>query len=316
MRVSVIICTHNPRREYLRRTLGGLEAQTLPKTDWELLLIDNRSDQPLTESVNLSWHPQSRIVREENLGLSSARARGITESRGDLLVFVDDDNVLDRDYLSHATRVADEWPQLGIWSGSSLPEFEVPPSPELQPFLYCLALREVTSPRVSDSWQRQEAEPHGAGLCIRRSAALAYRDFYLNSALQVGDRSGVSLMSGGDTEMAYYVCSLGLSMGVFPELKLTHLIPASRLTEDYIARISEGLETSSMLLFYKWGNTMPPSQYSPRELARFLKHFLLSRGLERKLALGRMRAARAVRKLIRAQPEAGEIASPLSLRQA
>ncbi len=68
MRVSVIICSHNPRREYLRRTLEALQAQTLSSTEWELLVIDNRSDPPLAASLELSWHPQSRVVREENLG--------------------------------------------------------------------------------------------------------------------------------------------------------------------------------------------------------------------------------------------------------
>jgi hypothetical protein len=45
-KISVAICTHNPRRSYLQQTLDGLRAQTLPTTEWELMLIDNRSDEP------------------------------------------------------------------------------------------------------------------------------------------------------------------------------------------------------------------------------------------------------------------------------
>ena len=41
--ISAIICTHNPRPDYLRRVLDALKAQTLPKEQWELLLIDNAS---------------------------------------------------------------------------------------------------------------------------------------------------------------------------------------------------------------------------------------------------------------------------------
>jgi len=37
--VSVIICTHNPRPDYLQRVLDALKAQTLPKENWELLLM-------------------------------------------------------------------------------------------------------------------------------------------------------------------------------------------------------------------------------------------------------------------------------------
>src|ERR1022692_4717847 len=99
MKFSVIICTHNPRPDYLRRTLDALKAQTLPKEQWELLLIDNASKEPLADTWDLSWHPQARHIREEALGLTRARLCGISQSKGELLVFVDDDNVLSADYL-------------------------------------------------------------------------------------------------------------------------------------------------------------------------------------------------------------------------
>ena len=47
MKISAIICTHNPRPHYLRRVLEALERQTLAKAEWELLLIDNASTKPL-----------------------------------------------------------------------------------------------------------------------------------------------------------------------------------------------------------------------------------------------------------------------------
>jgi hypothetical protein len=105
-------------------------------------------------------------------------------------------------------------------------------------------------------------------------------------------------------------------MGVFPELRLVHLIPSSRLSEDYIARIAEGLETSSMLLFYKWGEIMPPSPYTPVGLVRLAKHLLFSRGLHRKLALGRIRAARAVRRMIRTHDDGRVVPNVLATRDA
>src|SRR6266481_7107559 len=99
MRVSVIICAHNPRPDYLGRALEALKGQTLSKDQWELLLVDNASKENLAERFDLSWHPHARHIREDELGLTPARLRGITESIGKLLVFVDDDNVLSLDYL-------------------------------------------------------------------------------------------------------------------------------------------------------------------------------------------------------------------------
>src|ERR1700724_388037 len=102
LEISVIICTYNPRMDYLARVLSALQAQTLAREHWELLLIDNASNQPLRGRIDLSWHQHAKHVTEQKLGLTFARLRGIRESACELLVFVDDDNVLDPDYLEQA----------------------------------------------------------------------------------------------------------------------------------------------------------------------------------------------------------------------
>jgi glycosyltransferase involved in cell wall biosynthesis len=51
--LSVIICTHNPRKDYLERVLKALQEQTLPSESWELLLIDNASDNLLEKKIDL-----------------------------------------------------------------------------------------------------------------------------------------------------------------------------------------------------------------------------------------------------------------------
>ena len=107
---SVTICTRNPRLDYLSRVLTALRQQTLPMIEWELLLIDNASQNPLQNLVDLSWHPTARIVHESEPGLSPARLRAIAEAEGELIIFVDDDNVLDPSYLSESMRIALQFP--------------------------------------------------------------------------------------------------------------------------------------------------------------------------------------------------------------
>ena len=133
--ISVIVCTHNPREDYLRRVLEALRAQTLPAREWELLLVDNASEKPLANRFDLSWHPNARHVREDRVGKAHALLRGIAEFQGELLVIVDDDNVLRADYLQAALKISADYPWLGAWSGSCNPEFEVEPPAELRPWL-------------------------------------------------------------------------------------------------------------------------------------------------------------------------------------
>src|ERR1700757_4419573 len=106
--LSVIVCTHNPRLNYFPQCLDAIRCQSLAPNRWELVVVDNRSNGPVAERIDLSWCLAARVVREEKLGLTPARLRGIREATGELLVFVDDDNVLDLDFLETALRTAEE----------------------------------------------------------------------------------------------------------------------------------------------------------------------------------------------------------------
>jgi len=253
-RLSVIICTHNPRADYLDRCLTALKNQTLSTNAWELVVVDNRSDEPVAGRIDIGWHPAARLVREETLGLTPARLRGIEEAVGDVLVFVDDDNVLDADYLRLAMEVAQDKPFLGSWSGQSLPEFDAPAPAWMRRYWGNLALRQLDRDLWSNLPRMPDTMPCGAGLCARRDTALHYlqlnrcgkRSFQL-------DRTGKSLVSGGDQDLAACACDIGYGVGVIAALRLTHLIPAARLTVDYHTRLAEGIWFSAVILAFLRG---------------------------------------------------------------
>lgn len=247
--LSVIICSHNPRWDYFRRCLDGLRAQTLPVERWELLLVDNRSEELLAARVDFTWQRNARVLREETLGLTPARIRGIRESKGELLVFVDDDNVLDPDFLEVALRIAEERPFLASWSGQCNPAFEEPPPEWTRRYWGNIAIRQFDTDRWSNLPLLPDTIPCGAGLCVRRDVALRYVDLHDAGERRFqADRAGRSLLSGGDNDLAACACDLGFGLGLMASLKLTHLIPPERLTVEYLARLTEGIYFSSTLL--------------------------------------------------------------------
>ncbi len=247
--ISLIICTHNPRPNYLRRVLDALKTQTLAREQWELLLLDNASGERLADAWDLSWHPQSRHVREDEVGLTSARLRGIRESSGELLVFVDDDNVLANDFLSCALDIAQGNPFLGAWGGNVEAEFEEPPPQWLKSHYNILALRIVDHDYWANYYSDNRSMPFGAGLCIRRSVAVKYvKLIEARPESRNLDRKGPSLMSGGDVDLALSAHDLGLGTGMFQKLRVTHLIPKARMAPDYICRLLEAVEYSTHLL--------------------------------------------------------------------
>jgi glycosyltransferase involved in cell wall biosynthesis len=257
--ISVIVCTRNPRGDYLHRVLDALKAQTLPKSNWELLVVDNASNERLADSLQLSWHPRARHIREDNLGLTSARLRGITEACGELLVFVDDDNVLAQDFLENARALCSQRPDLGAFGAGSLePEFEVRPPSEILSRVRLLALRTVSSARWTKNTQEFGTIPWGAGLCVIRSVANSYRQSVENLDVTIPlDRKGEELFSGGDDLFSWIAASVGFDFGIFPELRVTHLIAADRLSRAYFLRLIKDHTYSNFVRHYLFDGIQP-----------------------------------------------------------
>lgn len=255
-RLSVIIPTYQPDAGRLQRTLRGLRAQTLPADAWECLLIDNASVPALELSDWRDAAPASlRLVREPVPGLAHARRAGLRAARGEIVVMVDDDNVLAPDYLAHALRLADEHPRLGAWGGRSVPEFEVPPEKWAEDFFDLLALRDlgpqpILAPAEMPPRQYPACAPIGAGMVLRRSAALAWLDAPDRG---LTDRRGGELTSGGDNDIVLTIFGAGWSVAYFPQLLLTHLIPAQRLQPAYLARLNRGIQKSWVQVLTRHG---------------------------------------------------------------
>ncbi|HEY0257034.1 MAG TPA: glycosyltransferase [Candidatus Methylacidiphilales bacterium] len=261
MIVSVIICTHNPRRDYLSRTLAALRLQTLPLDRWELVVVDNVSNPPLATTLDLSWHPQSRIVVESELGILPARVRGMKETQTPFILFVDDDNLLAPDYLETALAIADSHPFLGMWGGSITPEFEVPAPPWISGLEWLLACAEISRDRWSNIKFSSTTIPPTAGMCLRRPIADEFIRIVSKDPRRqaLGRRGKEGLTNCEDTDLAWIACDMGFGTGQFARLKMTHLIPNGRLREDYLFRLYEGTACSLMLLEAIHGR--PPKAY-------------------------------------------------------
>jgi glycosyltransferase involved in cell wall biosynthesis len=291
--LSVIVCTHNPRVDYLGRCLDALKVQTLPLENWELLIVDNASAPEKAPQANLSWHPKARLIFEGHLGLTAARLRGIRETKGEILVFVDDDNVLDSDFLEVAESVAETKLFLGSWSGQCRPEFETPPPEWTRQYWGNLVIREFDSDIWSNLPRLAESMPCGAGLCVRREAADHYLWLHKSGkrSFQL-DRKGDSLLSGGDNDLAACACDIGLGVGLIAALKLVHLIPSQRLSKHYLARLMEGVHFSSTLLDSARGIQVNPRGFTGRvaDVLRMTRQRKIHREMTKAAYRGRDRA--------------------------
>jgi len=96
--VSVVIPTRNCR-VLLSETIATLMAQTRP--DWELIVVDDGSTDDTRRFLEDQRDPRIRFVTLEwSVGPSAARNAGLAEARGDLIMFLDGDDLLRPDTLS------------------------------------------------------------------------------------------------------------------------------------------------------------------------------------------------------------------------
>jgi GT2 family glycosyltransferase len=91
MSISVIIPTRN-RPRAVESCLDALAAQTLPAGSFEVIVVDDGSEPPLTLDPK-RWAAKFhlKLLHQPNAGPAGARNRGVTEARGEFLAFTDDD---------------------------------------------------------------------------------------------------------------------------------------------------------------------------------------------------------------------------------
>ena len=256
MELSVILPAHNPDSARLRRTLLGLRQQTLPADRWETLLVNNASTSFPDAAFFAACAPSNlAIVVEPTLGLTAARMRGFATAGGGFAVLVDDDNVLAPDYLAQVLALFAAHPPVGALGGRSFPEFEREPPDWTREFFPLLALRDPgEAPLVSRGLRPPGAgrneypayAPIGAGMALRRAAWTAWLEARRGDAAALSDRRGGELTSSGDNDIVLCALRVGWEVAYFPQLTLTHLIPASRLQPEYLARLNRGIQKSWM----------------------------------------------------------------------
>ena len=94
--VSVVIPVYNDSVR-LKTCLQALEAQTYPKEVYEVIVVDNGSDESIEPVV--AEFPQARASYETHPGSYAARNKGVSISRGEVLAFTDLDDILAPDWI-------------------------------------------------------------------------------------------------------------------------------------------------------------------------------------------------------------------------
>jgi glycosyltransferase involved in cell wall biosynthesis len=238
MKVSVVICTWN-RAALLRRTLAEMCKLEIPAgVEWELLVVNNNcSDDTDEASAEFATTLPLRVLHESTPGKSYAANLAIREAHGDLILWTDDDVLVDPGWLSNYVEAASEWPEAAFFGGTIEPWFETTPPDWLERHFHrlesCYAIRRLgRETRVIRS--PEDGLPFGANMAVRRSV---HSEFIFNSRLGPSKDDQVR---GEETELLSRILKTGC-IGVWVgDAAVRHFIPRERLTEQFVVNWFSG----------------------------------------------------------------------------
>lgn len=242
---TLMTCTHN-HAGLLRLTIQKmLELDGLEEYVEEILVVDNASTDETAEVVR-AFSAQSPLVRyllEPQQGVTYAR-RHAAELSTPWLIFVDDDNLLSKNYLVRAAELIEKNPDAGVINGAGIAS----PLPgerfttDEQQRLFAVAAYLACSHPGVDSFkagmESMATVPYGAGVILRVEPLKRFSE--RGWTKNVG-RSGEALTSGEDGEIIAAVLEEGYRYLYDSQMYFYHLMPKGRLQEDYLSRLYRGI---------------------------------------------------------------------------
>ena len=232
MLFTVAVCTWN-RCASLERMLQTLAAADRSGLDLEVLVVDNGSSDDTARVVHAAASVLPiRLVTEPERGVANARNTAVREARGDVIVWTDDDVLVDRDWLQAHARAVARWPGAGFYGGAIRPLFAYDP-PDW----------------MTANWQRISGVYGARDLgqmpflfddrCLPYSGNLVVHTHIMRRYPfdpRLGPR-GTGRLGGEETPVLRAMIADRIRGWWVPDAAVQHLVPAERMTLSYLGQI-------------------------------------------------------------------------------
>lgn len=247
MKASIIIPTFK-RVEFLHDALSSIIAQDFPKTDYDILVVDNAPyPTPELEALCKSESlPILRYIHEPRNGLHNARHAGAKAATGDILIYIDDDVLCQSGWLSAMVAPYID-PLVAAVAGRVTLRYEIKPDDWLTQFnVYYSERNWGDEPFMIPAY----GAPVGCNMSVRRDVLYELKGFNPDG---YGDQNLIYFRGDGENGLARKIHDMGKKIYYAPRAWVEHRIPRQRISLAYLLKRSAlgGIESAYVAQRYK-----------------------------------------------------------------
>ena len=237
MKISIIIPTHN-RSDLLKNVIDSVFL-IQEEADFEFVVVDNNSTDGTKQLIE-KYSDRVKYVFEKCTSFTKARSAGADNASGDILLYLDDDVVVNPGSLRNIDRIFSEYPECGVIAGKILPKYlDTPPSWTLdcQNSFNGWSLFYHNPDTFNGKNVKQVNWAAGPMMAIRRTAYEQVGGFppdTIGVETNKGDKTFNKLYIGpGDYGLCFKVIEKGWKVLYNDNISIYHLIPSVRFTVKF-----------------------------------------------------------------------------------
>jgi glucosyl-dolichyl phosphate glucuronosyltransferase len=230
MDITVAICTWN-RADLLDLTLRHMRQLRIPRdVEWELLVVNNNCSDHTDEVIahHLNELPIRRIL-ERKKGKANAANSAIGVARGELILWTDDDVLVDSEWIAEYVQASKTWRDVHFFGGTVDPLFAIEPPRWISENLrHIRSVYAILQLGFDTRLLRVGQIPFGANMAIRTEVL---RQFQFNPQLGPNQENQVR---GEESDLLNRMMSEGYRGLWVGSAKVRHFIPAERLSSRFL----------------------------------------------------------------------------------
>ena len=233
VQASIMFATFK-RGDLLRKTLDGFANLDPCSIEYEIIVVDNACEQQV-ENIVRSYEKRLPIsyFAEAKPGKNAALISGLQHAKGEILVFTDDDVIVQPDWLNKLLDGINRLPEYDLFTGKILPH--VPEGIDDKYGLLQCDTSFIKSAYVIANWELPEGAIRpghiwGSNMAVRRRVLAAGISFDPT----IGP-NGSNYMMGSDTEFSNRAAAQGFKCAFIPDAIVYHQIRQEQLTLSWLA---------------------------------------------------------------------------------